>query len=109
LQAAGGYQFPASQTPWQELYRANVGQMQTGAVLELAVKYQRLAQTQGVPRHSHRGGERRTVTPYRVIETGRGCRLGEGPYWSVRQQALYWVDILGQTVFRLRPTDGSVA
>jgi D-xylonolactonase len=49
------------------------------------------------------------VTHYRVIETGRRCRLGEGPYWSVRQQALYWVDILGQTVFRLRPTDGSVA
>jgi D-xylonolactonase len=48
------------------------------------------------------------VTDYRVIETGRRCRLGEGPYWSVRQQALYWVDILGQTVFRLRPTDGSV-
>ena len=53
LQDAGGYQFPASQTPWQELQRANVGQMQTGAVLEPAVKYQRLAQTQGVPRHSH--------------------------------------------------------
>ena len=49
------------------------------------------------------------MTHYRVIETGRRCRLGEGPYWSVRQQALYWVDILGQTVFRLRPTDGSVA
>lgn len=53
LQDAGGYQFPASQTPWQELQRANVGQMQTGAVLEPAVKYQRLAQTMGVPRHSH--------------------------------------------------------
>ena len=53
LQDAGGYQFPASQTPWQELQRANVGQLQTGAVLESAVKYQRLAQTQGVPRHSH--------------------------------------------------------
>ena len=26
----------------------------------------------------------------------------------MRQQALYWVDILDQTVFRLRPTDGSV-
>ncbi len=48
------------------------------------------------------------MTAYRVIETGRRCRLGEGPYWSVRQQALYWVDILGQTVFRLRPADGSV-
>jgi dihydroxy-acid dehydratase len=53
LQDAGGYPFPASQTPWQELQRANVGQLQTGAVLEPAVKYQRLAQTQGVPRHSH--------------------------------------------------------
>jgi D-xylonolactonase len=48
------------------------------------------------------------MTAYRVIETGRRCRVGEGPYWSVRQQALYWVDILDQTVFRLRPTDGSV-
>jgi D-xylonolactonase len=45
---------------------------------------------------------------YRVIETGRRCRLGEGPFWSARQQALYWVDILDQTVYRLRPTDGSV-
>jgi dihydroxy-acid dehydratase len=53
LQAAGGYRYPASQTPWQELQRDNVGQLQTGAVLEPAVKYQRLAQTRGVPRHSH--------------------------------------------------------
>ncbi len=53
LKDAGGYPFPASQTPWQELQRAAVGQLQSGAVLEPAVKYQRLAQTQGVPRHSH--------------------------------------------------------
>ena len=53
LENAGGYPFPTSQTPWQEMQRANVGQLQSGAVLELAVKYQRLAQTQGVPRHSH--------------------------------------------------------
>jgi dihydroxy-acid dehydratase len=53
LVAAGGFQYPASQTPWQELQRAHVGQLQEGAVLEPAVKYQRLAQTQGVPRHSH--------------------------------------------------------
>jgi sugar lactone lactonase YvrE len=45
---------------------------------------------------------------YRVIETGGRCRLGEGPYWSVRQQALFWVDILDRTLFRLRPRDGSV-
>jgi xylono-1,5-lactonase len=49
------------------------------------------------------------VTHYRVIETGIRCRLGEGPYWSTREQALYWVDILGQSVHRLRHDDGSMA
>jgi dihydroxy-acid dehydratase len=53
LQAAGGYAYPASQTPWQEIQRRSIGQLDTGAVLEEAVKYQRLAQTQGVPRHNH--------------------------------------------------------
>jgi xylonate dehydratase len=53
LQARGGYPFPASQTPWQEMQRAAVTQLDTGAVLEGAVKYQRLAQTVGVPRHNH--------------------------------------------------------
>jgi len=50
---AGGYDYPASQTPWQAMQRASVGQMDTGAVLEDAVRYQRLAQTVGVPRHNH--------------------------------------------------------
>jgi len=53
LEAAGGFAFPASQTPWQEMQRAVVGQMESGAVLEPAVKYQKLAQTFGVPRHNH--------------------------------------------------------
>ncbi|TPG42521.1 dihydroxy-acid dehydratase [Sphingomonas koreensis] len=53
LEAAGGYRYPASQTPWQEMQRAVSGQLDTGAVLEPAVKYQRIAQTVGVPRHSH--------------------------------------------------------
>ena len=53
LQAKGGFPIPPSQTPWQEMQRAVVGQLDSGAVLELAVKYQRLAQTVGVPRHSH--------------------------------------------------------
>ncbi len=53
LEKAGGYPIPASQTPWQELQRADVGQLQTGAVLESAVKYHKLAQDPGVPRHSH--------------------------------------------------------
>jgi dihydroxy-acid dehydratase len=42
-----------SQTPWQELYRANVGQLATGMVLEDAVKYQRVAERFGVPRDNH--------------------------------------------------------
>jgi len=53
LEAEGGFAFPASQTPWQEMQRAVVGQAETGAVLEPAVKYQKLAQTFGVPRHNH--------------------------------------------------------
>ena len=39
------------QTPWQEIYRENVGQLATGACLELAVKYQRVRDD--IPRHSH--------------------------------------------------------
>jgi dihydroxy-acid dehydratase len=42
-----------NQTPWQELYRTNVGQLATGAVFENAVKYQRIAERFGVPRDSH--------------------------------------------------------
>jgi dihydroxy-acid dehydratase len=53
LEAAGGYAYPESQTPWQEIQRAIVGQMDTGAVLEPAIKYQRIAQTRGLPRDSH--------------------------------------------------------
>ncbi|HEX6720257.1 MAG TPA: SMP-30/gluconolactonase/LRE family protein, partial [Burkholderiaceae bacterium] len=32
--------------------------------------------------------------------------LGEGTLWSVREQALYWVDILGKRLHRCR-ADGS--
>jgi dihydroxy-acid dehydratase len=53
LREAGGYPIPASQTPWQEIQRATIGQAETGAVLENAPKYQRIAQTIGVPRHNH--------------------------------------------------------
>ena len=38
-------------SPWQELYRAHVGQLDTGACLEFAVGYRDLRNT--VPRHSH--------------------------------------------------------
>jgi len=53
LAAEGGYSYPASQTPWQEIQRALVGQMDTGAILEGSEKYQRIAQTKGLPRDNH--------------------------------------------------------
>ncbi|MFZ5796224.1 MAG: IlvD/Edd family dehydratase [Sphingomonas sp.] len=51
--AAGGYRYPASQTPWQEIQRAVVGQLGSGAILEGAEAYQRIAQTRGLPRDNH--------------------------------------------------------
>jgi dihydroxy-acid dehydratase len=53
LEEAGGYPYPKSQTPWQEIQRALVGQMNTGAILEGAEQFQRIAQTQGLPRDNH--------------------------------------------------------
>ncbi|MBB6244363.1 IlvD/Edd family dehydratase [Rhodanobacter sp. MP1X3] len=53
LSEAGGYPFPAAQTPWQEIQRSTVGQMETGAILEGSEKYQRIAQTKGLPRDNH--------------------------------------------------------
>ena len=53
LEAAGGYDIPPPQTPWQEIHRAITGQYPGGAVIESAVPYQRIAQTRGLPRDSH--------------------------------------------------------
>jgi dihydroxy-acid dehydratase len=53
LEASGGYKYPAHQTPWQEIQRGIVDQLGDGAVLKPAVKYQRLAQTAGLPRDNH--------------------------------------------------------
>ena len=53
LDAAGGYAYPASQTPWQAIQRSVVGQMNTGAILEGAESFQRIAQTKGLPRDNH--------------------------------------------------------
>ena len=53
LAAAGGYAYPESATPWQEIQRALVGQLETGAILEGAEKYQRIAQNRPLPRNSH--------------------------------------------------------
>jgi dihydroxyacid dehydratase/phosphogluconate dehydratase len=42
---------PPSATPWQELYRATVGQLDSGGVMEPAVKYRGVAAR--TPRHNH--------------------------------------------------------
>lgn len=48
-----GYAYPESQTPWQQIQRGLVGQMETGAILEGADRFQRIAQTMGLPRDNH--------------------------------------------------------
>ncbi|MFB0612929.1 IlvD/Edd family dehydratase [Aurantiacibacter poecillastricola] len=53
LEAKGGFPYPAAQTPWQEIQRSLVGQLDTGAILEGSEKYQRIDQTMGVPRDNH--------------------------------------------------------
>ena len=53
LEAHGGFPFPASQTPWQEIQRGMVDQLSQGMVLKPAIKYQHVAETMGLPRDSH--------------------------------------------------------
>ena len=53
LEKSGGYKFPASQTPWQEIQRGIVDQLEEGMVLKPAVKYKRVAETFGLPRDNH--------------------------------------------------------
>jgi dihydroxy-acid dehydratase len=53
LEAAGGYRYPASQTPWQEIQRSMVDQLSEGMVLKPAVKYQKIVEQFGPPRDNH--------------------------------------------------------
>jgi dihydroxy-acid dehydratase len=53
LAKKGGFPIPESQTPWQEIQRATVDQLDRGMVLKPAVKYQRVAQSKGIPRDNH--------------------------------------------------------
>ena len=53
LKAKGGYKFPKSQTPWQEIQRGIVDELSNGMVLKPAVKYQKIHATFGVPRDNH--------------------------------------------------------
>lgn len=43
--------YPASQTPWQQIYREKVGQLDRGGVIEDAVAFRGIVDK--VPRHSH--------------------------------------------------------
>ena len=53
LKAKGGYKYPKSQTPWQEIQRDIVDELSNGMVLKPAVKYQKIHATFGVPRDNH--------------------------------------------------------
>lgn len=50
-QAQGTPAYPANETPWQEIYRSTVGQLNTGACMETALKFRGVGLT--VPRHNH--------------------------------------------------------
>jgi dihydroxy-acid dehydratase len=53
LDAAGGYRYPPSQTPWQQIQRSMVGQLGEGMVLEGTERFQRVEARCGVPRDNH--------------------------------------------------------
>lgn len=47
---------------------------------------------------------------WKIVERGgMRDRLGEGTYWSAREQAVYWVDISGHALNRLSLGDGNIA
>jgi D-xylonolactonase len=48
------------------------------------------------------------MTNLRIVARDRRDVLGEGPLWSSRENALYWVDILGQRLNRLSFDDDRV-
>jgi dihydroxy-acid dehydratase len=52
LERRGGYQYPPSQTPWQQIQRDMVDQLEAGMVLKPALEFQRIAQ-KFVPRDNH--------------------------------------------------------
>ena len=53
LQKRGGYQYPKSQTPWQEIQRSMVDQFDGGMVLKPAVDFHDVAHVFPVPRDNH--------------------------------------------------------
>ncbi|CAN5425289.1 SMP-30/gluconolactonase/LRE family protein [soil metagenome] len=49
------------------------------------------------------------MTAWKIIARDRTDMIGEGTYWSARENAVYWVDALGPAVNRLSLIDGQVA
>jgi dihydroxy-acid dehydratase len=52
LDKRGGFAYPPSQTPWQEIQRGMVDQLADGMVLKPAIRFKRVAQT-STPRDNH--------------------------------------------------------
>ncbi|MFK7876558.1 MAG: IlvD/Edd family dehydratase [Paracoccaceae bacterium] len=52
LEAAGGYDHPASQSPWQEIFRDRVGRFDEGMTLRGAEAYRDISR-KGLPRDNH--------------------------------------------------------
>ncbi len=81
LEAAGGYPYPPSQTPWQEIYRERVGQ----------ARHRRHPRRRSCPRwlQWRTTGVRRPGSPdngsafrHAVLETELGCFSGAAPEWQ---------------------------
>lgn len=53
LDARGGYHGPPSQTPWQDIFRREVGGLSEGMVFKRAVRFRKIAQEHPVPRDNH--------------------------------------------------------
>lgn len=49
------------------------------------------------------------MTDFIIIGRDRTDQLGEGPFWSLRDNALYWVDILGRCINRLSFKDNAIS
>ncbi|KAI5921336.1 dihydroxy-acid/6-phosphogluconate dehydratase [Camillea tinctor] len=53
LDEAGGYRGPPSQTPWQDIFRREVGGQSEGSVFTRATEFRHLAQKYPIPRDNH--------------------------------------------------------
>ncbi len=53
LAAAGGYRYPPSHTPWEQIQRDLIGQLSDGMVLDGATEYRRIDERFGIPRDNH--------------------------------------------------------